>query len=94
MLDSVLMAFSLYSRIPVPQAKWNEKSMRWCICFLPLVGAVIGLIQWAAYMLLGYFSFGTVFRGAILTVLPVMLSGGIHMDGFMDTCDEIGRAHV
>ena len=53
MLDSVLMAFSLYSRIPVPQAKWNEKSMRWCICFLPLVGAVIGLIQWAAYMLLG-----------------------------------------
>ena len=89
MLDSVLMAFSLYSRIPVPQAKWNEKSMRWCICFLPLVGAVIGLIQWAAYMLLGYFSFGTVFRGAILTVLPVMLSGGIHMDGFMDTCDAI-----
>jgi adenosylcobinamide-GDP ribazoletransferase len=58
MLDSVLMAFSLYSRIPVPQAKWNEKSMRWCICFLPLVGAVIGLIQWAAYMLLGYFPSG------------------------------------
>ena len=49
MLDSMLMAFSLYSRIPVPQAKWNDESMRWCICFLPLVGLVIGAAQWAAF---------------------------------------------
>ena len=89
MIDSMLMAFSLYSRIPVPQTKWNEKSMRWCICFLPLVGAVIGAVQWAAYIVLTHFSFGRVFRAAVLTVLPVLLSGGIHMDGYMDTCDAI-----
>ena len=63
MLDSMLMAFSLYSRIPVPQAKWNDESMRWCICFLPLVGLVIGAAQWAAFALLTHFSFGPVLRG-------------------------------
>lgn len=89
MLDSMLMAFSLYSRIPVPQAKWNDESMRWCICFLPLVGLVIGAAQWAAFALLTHFSFGPVFKGAVLAVLPILLSGGIHMDGFMDTCDAI-----
>lgn len=89
MLDSILMAFSLYSRIPVPQAKWNDRSMRWCICFLPLVGAVIGAAQMAAFAVLTHFSFGGVFRGAVLTVLPILLSGGIHMDGYMDTCDAI-----
>ena len=89
MLDSMLMAFSLYSRIPVPQAKWNDRSMRWCICFLPLVGAVIGAAQLAAFTVLAHFSFGNAFRGAVLTILPVLLSGGIHMDGFMDTCDAI-----
>ena len=89
MIDSMLMAFSLYSRIPVPQTKWSEESMRWCICFLPLVGAVIGAAQWAAYSVLAYFSFGRVFRAAVLTVLPILLSGGIHMDGYMDTCDAI-----
>lgn len=89
MLDSMLMAFSLYSRIPVPQAKWNEKSMRWCICFLPLVGVVIGAAQWAAFIVLTHFSLGQAFRGAVLAVLPILLSGGIHMDGFMDTCDAI-----
>ena len=88
MIDSMLMK-TLCSRIPVPQTKWNEKSMRWCICFLPLVGAVIGAVQWAAYIVLTHFSFGRVFRAAVLTVLPVLLSGGIHMDGYMDTCDAI-----
>ena len=89
MLDSMLMAFSLYSRIPVPQAKWNDRSMRWCLCFLPLVGAVIGAAQLAAFTALTAFPFGRVFRGAVLTVLPILLSGGIHMDGFMDTCGAI-----
>ena len=89
MLDSMLRAFSLYSRIPVPQAKWNDRSMRWCLCFLPLVGAVIGAAQLAAFTALTAFPFGRVFRGAVLTVLPILLSGGIHMDGFMDTCDAI-----
>lgn len=63
--------------------------MRWCICFLPLVGLVIGAAQWAAFSLLTHFSFGPVLRGAVLAVLPILLSGGIHMDGFMDTCDAI-----
>ena len=49
MLDSLLMAFSLYSKIPVPQRQWNDKSMKYCICFLPLVGAVIGVLQYFAF---------------------------------------------
>lgn len=89
MLQSIFLAFALYSRIPVPQAKWNEKNMRYCICFLPLVGVVIGAVQYGAFFLLDKISAGPVFRGAVLAALPVLLSGGIHMDGFMDTCDAI-----
>ena len=89
MLNSLLMAFSLYSRIPVPQTKWSDRSMRYCICFLPLVGAVIGLLQRAAYAGLIYCGTGEAMRGAVLTALPLLLSGGIHMDGFMDTCDAV-----
>ena len=89
MLTSFFMAFSLYSRIPVPQTEWNEKSMRWCICFLPAVGAAIGADQGLLYWLLAHLSVGAVFRGAALTALPVLLSGGIHLDGFLDTCDAI-----
>ena len=89
MFDSFLMAFSLYSRIPVPQAKWSDRSMRYCICFLPLVGVVIGAAQYGLFRLLGILQAGPALRGALLAVLPVFLSGGIHMDGFLDTCDAI-----
>ena len=89
MLHSMLMAFSLYSSIPVPQTKWDEKSMRYCICFLPLVGVVIGAVQYLAYLFLVRFSFAAVLRGAVLAALPVLLSGGIHLDGFLDTCDAV-----
>ena len=77
MLDSILMAFSLYSRIPVPQAQWKEENMRWCICFLPLVGAVIGALQAAAFFVMTRLACGA------------LLSGGIHLDGFLETCDAI-----
>lgn len=89
MLRSVFLAFALYSRIPAPQTEWNEKNMRYCICFLPLVGAAIGAAQYGMFFLLAKISAGMVFRGAVLAALPVLLSGGIHMDGFMDTCDAI-----
>ena len=89
MLHSLLMAFSSYSSIPVPQTKWDEKSMRYCICFLPLVGAVIGAVQFLAFLFLERLSFGKIFSGAVLAALPVLLSGGIHMDGFLDTCDAV-----
>ncbi len=89
MLDSLLMAFSLYSRIPVPQSKWNDQSMKYCISFLPLVGVVIGAVQLGLFHVLDFLNAGPVLRGALLAFLPVFLSGGIHMDGFLDTCDAI-----
>ena len=89
MFDSLLMAFSLYSRIPVPQAEWNDRSMKYCICFLPLVGVVIGAVQYGLLLFLDILNAGPVLRGALLAFLPVFLSGGIHMDGFLDTCDAI-----
>ncbi|HIY45064.1 MAG TPA: adenosylcobinamide-GDP ribazoletransferase, partial [Candidatus Borkfalkia excrementipullorum] len=40
--NGLLIALSMYSKIPVPQAEWNERNMRYALCFFPLVGAIIG----------------------------------------------------
>ena len=50
---SLLIAFSTYSRIPVPQVEWNEENRRWSMCFFPLVGLVIGLLLWGWLVLCG-----------------------------------------
>ena len=87
MLKSIIVAFSMYSKIPMPQVEWSEKSMRYYMCFFPAVGAVIGLCVVGGYFLMEKLKMSQSAAAAILTALPVLLNGGIHMDGFMDTMD-------
>ena len=87
--SSFLIAFSMYSRLPVPRTDWTKEHMRYVMCFFPLVGTVLGalfLILWEICELLGL---GTALTAVLLTLLPVVVTGGIHMDGLMDTMDAL-----
>jgi len=86
-MKSLIIAFSTYSRIPMPKVAWSEESMKYSMCFFPLVGGAIGLCCFGIYTGLSLLEAGNILVAAILTVLPVLLTGGIHMDGFLDTMD-------
>ena len=58
------------------------------VCF-PVVGLIIGLILAGLYWLLAHVLPLSLVSG-ILIVASVVLSGGLHLDGFVDTCDGIG----
>ena len=83
---SMMIAFSMYSRIPVPQVQWTKERMKYAMCFFPLIGAVIGLLEYGAILLLR--TLGFPFLEQILpVVIPVVVTGGIHMDGLLDVID-------
>ena len=42
-IKSCIVAFSMYSKIPMPQFEWKEEDMQYMLCFFPWVGAVIGV---------------------------------------------------
>lgn len=84
---SLVIAFAMYSKIPMPKVDWKKENMRFVLCFLPLVGAVLGLLWYLLFRLLIYIGAGTTARACLLTALPILLSGGIHVDGYMDTMD-------
>ena len=88
-LETVIVAFSMFSAIPVPQIQWNERNMRWSLCAFPLVGAVIGALCAAWVWLCGALELPALLRGAGLCILPVLLTGGIHLDGYADTWDAL-----
>ena len=88
-MNCIGAAFAVYSRIPVPQVEWNPETLRWQICGFPLVGAAVGLLWTAAGILLTLAGAEPVLTGAVLCTLPLLLTGGIHMDGFLDTCDAV-----
>lgn len=89
-LRSMAVGFSMYSKIPVPSVKWDEESMKYALCFFPAVGAVIGAIQFVAGNLILHTGCGKLFFAGIMTLIPILITGGIHMDGFMDTMDALG----
>lgn len=88
--DSFLIAFSMYSRIPVPGSKWSKEGMKYALCFFPMVGVVIGVVMTGFARLAYSLGWGRLAFGCVGTALPVILTGGIHMDGFLDVVDARG----
>ena len=60
---------------------------------LPLVGLVIGGAEWLWFLFRSWLSFGPVLHGVGMTLIPLLLTGGIHLDGFMDTVDAL-KSHA
>lgn len=87
--NSICMCFSMFSVFPAPQVEWKEENMGYMLCALPLVGCAIGAVLLLWNHLCALLNFDILLRGALLTALPAMLSGGIHLDGFCDTADAL-----
>lgn len=89
LLQTVCVAFSLYSRIPMPQILWDAANLRYAMCALPLVGAAAGLAMLLWNLLAVRLNLGPSLWAAGLLLAPVFVTGGIHLDGFCDTCDAL-----
>ena len=88
-LETIIVAFSMFSAIPMPNIQWNARNMRYSLCAFPLIGLVIGGLCWLWARLSGVLDLPALLRGAGLCLLPVLLTGGIHLDGYADTCDAL-----
>lgn len=87
MLKSLVVAFSTYSKIPMPHIEWDKKSMKYSMGCFPFVGVVIGLVSIGCFYGLSLLSVGNILSAIVLAIIPILISGGIHMDGFLDTID-------
>ena len=86
---SVAMAFSMFSVVPMPMVEWKKENMKYMLCALPLVGVVIGLALCVWQEFCRWLNIGTILFAAGMTLIPLAISGGIHMDGFCDTVDAL-----
>ena len=94
--NAIALAFSTFSHIPVPRIAWKSRNLRYMLCAFPLVGVVIGVAEMGVlllvsrFMLFGQRSVSLPVVALVLLLIPVLITGGIHLDGFMDTCDALG----
>ena len=88
-IRSFFIAIANYSAIPVPNFEWREEDMRYTLCFFPFVGLIIAALEFLWFRICDAESIGTVARTLIGTVLPILVTGGFHVDGYMDTMDAL-----
>lgn len=84
---SFIISFSIYSKIPVPQLEWKDQDMKYVLCFFPWVGVVIGILTMLWGMLCNNLSIGKVLYATVGAAIPLLVTGGFHVDGFMDSMD-------
>lgn len=87
-MKKLLVAISFYTSIPInlkEEVTTDEffASMRW----IPMVGILVGAVLSGIFWLLRYTP-GEI-RGLVLAVAYIFLTGGLHIDGFMDSCDGL-----
>lgn len=88
-LETLAVAFGMFSAVPLPQPEWNRQNMRYALCAFPAVGIVSGgalaLAGWVCTRL----ALGALPRAAMLCLAPLLITGGIHLDGYADTWDAL-----
>jgi cobalamin-5-phosphate synthase len=89
-LKSMAITFAMYSKLPVRSFNWEKENMKYCLLFLPMVGLVEGIFLIIFSIFFYKLKVNHILVAAFLTVLPILYTGGIHMDGFLDTMDALG----
>lgn len=86
---SFIMALSMFTVIPTPYVEWDDEGIKNMMKFYPLVGGIVGLIWSTVYYLLSFLNCSIVLKSAVLLIVPFIVTGMLHLDGFMDVCDAI-----
>ena len=89
LLRTIAVTFALYSRIPMPHFEWRDEDMKYSMSVFPWVGAVIGLAYWAVFYFGVVLGLPMVAVCMLITAVPLILTGGFHVDGFMDVSDAL-----
>lgn len=89
-MNAFITALSFLTRITVPtiEADVLSHNLSKSIIFFPLVGGIIGLINAGVYLFLEPF-LSIRILAVIIIMVPIFVSGGIHFDGLLDTCDGV-----
>ena len=87
-LHALIMCQSMFCAIPAPQI-WDEKAKDKMLLFLPIVGLEIGAFWAVLAWLCRLLDLPALVTGLVLSAYPYIVTGFIHLDGYMDVTDAV-----
>ncbi|MBQ8974941.1 MAG: adenosylcobinamide-GDP ribazoletransferase [Oscillospiraceae bacterium] len=88
LVTGFFMSWGMFCAIPCPCKLWDEEARPLMLVCFPVLGLLLGGLWALLAFVLSKFALG-LFAAALMAVLPFLLTGFIHLDGFMDCCDAI-----
>ncbi|HEX3032952.1 MAG TPA: adenosylcobinamide-GDP ribazoletransferase [Bacillota bacterium] len=87
-ISRFVTAVQSLTRLHIMNVEWNEEDYGRSSAYFTLVGMLIGTILWAVWATAGK-HFPTEVVSALLIVAHLLITGGMHLDGFMDSMDGL-----
>lgn len=91
-MKKFLIALQFLTILPLKVKEIKNREFGKSLTYFPLAGAVIGLI-----LALSLYVFSSILPHIVVSLLIliilVVVTGGIHLDGFADTCDGLWGSH-
>ena len=87
-MTGFIMAWTMFLAIPCPIHKWDEKKRPQMLASLPFIGLIAGSICCGIYAACRALHLG-ILGLALTAVMPWLVTGFMHLDGFMDCSDAV-----
>lgn len=88
-LHAFAMCQSMFCAIRCPWNIWDEEAKDKMLLLLPAVGLEIGILWAVLAWLTRLFQLPALIKGILLCAYPYLVTGYIHLDGFMDVTDAV-----
>jgi len=83
------MAWGMFCSIPLPRNRWDDAAAPLILPLFPFVGLILGGLWFGGVWLLQYWGIPLLITAAFFMLFPPVVTGFIHLDGYMDTNDAI-----
>ncbi|EKQ53402.1 MULTISPECIES: adenosylcobinamide-GDP ribazoletransferase [unclassified Clostridium] len=84
-----IMALSMFTILPTPYVEWDDEGVKNMMKFYPVIGVIVGGMWGIVYYLLNLINISIILKSIVIMLVPFVVTGMLHLDGFMDVCDAI-----
>ncbi|NMH70221.1 adenosylcobinamide-GDP ribazoletransferase (plasmid) [Cytobacillus spongiae] len=91
LMKSFFLNLQFFTIVPIRrEMRMGNREYKWMVRTFPLLGLFVGVILLGGYSILhSYTQMTTLGLSFFIWVLPIVLTGGIHLDGYMDASDAL-----